>query len=149
MANQSSFRAIIEFMAEIGVYDVILPFLLVFTIIFAILEKTKILGVEKVGTVETTKKNINSIVAFVIAFLVIASVQLVTVINRVMADVVLLLILAICFLMLVGSLYKTGELDFTDKHKSWTKVLVTIMFIGVVVIFLNALDWLYYFLALF
>ena len=37
----SSFRSAIDFFGQVGVYDVILPFLLVFTIMFAILEKTK------------------------------------------------------------------------------------------------------------
>ena len=67
------FRGAIVFLEKLGVYDVVLPFLLVFTIIFAILEKTRILGVEKVGGQDLTKKNLNSIVAFVVAFLVIAS----------------------------------------------------------------------------
>ena len=43
----SSFRETIIFFEELGVYDVILPFLLVFCIVFAILEKSKIFGTEK------------------------------------------------------------------------------------------------------
>src|SRR3989338_8683840 len=93
MAEESTFRGVIVFLDKIGVYDVILPFLLVFTIVFAILEKTKILGSEKIDGKEHPKKNINAMVAFVIAFLVIASTQLVAVINQVMANVILLLIL--------------------------------------------------------
>ena len=99
MVEASGFRGVIEFLGDLGVYDIILPFLLVFTIVFAILEKTKILGVEKIDGRELTKKNLNSMVAFIMSFLVIASTQLVSVINEVMANVVLLLILAICFLM--------------------------------------------------
>ena len=60
MVEESIFRGVIDFLAKIGVYDIILPFLLVFTIMFAILEKTKVLGVENVGGNETTKKNLNS-----------------------------------------------------------------------------------------
>ena len=100
MVQESAFRGIIGFLDKIGVYDVILPFLLVFTIVFAILEKTKVLGLDKIDGKEFTKKNLNSMVAFVISFLVIASTQLVSVINEVMANVVLLLILAVSFLML-------------------------------------------------
>jgi len=148
MVEESAFRGVIGFLGKLGVYDIILPFLLVFTIIFAILEKTKILGKERVGDVEVTKKNLNSVVAFVIAFLVIASTQLVAVINEVMANVVLLLILAICFLMLVGTFF--GDKEFTlAEFKGWTKFFMILMFIGVVVIFLNALDWLQYVFAIF
>ena len=42
---------------QMGVLDVLLPFLLVFTIVFAVLQKTKILGTEKVGDEQKPKKN--------------------------------------------------------------------------------------------
>ena len=141
MVEESMFRGVISFLNKLGVYDIILPFLLVFTLIFAILEKTKILGIEKVKDQEYTKKNINAMVAFVVAFLVIASTQLVAVISSVMANVVLLLILAVCFLMLVGAFYGDKQFSLENSPK-WIKFLMIFMFIGVVVIFLNALDWL-------
>ncbi len=143
MAEESMFRGVISFLDKLGVYDIILPFLLVFTLVFAILEKTKILGVEKVKDQEYTKKNINAMVAFVTAFLVIASTQLVAVISSVMANVVLLLILSVCFLMLVGSFYSDKQFSLENSPK-WVKFLMIFMFIGVVVIFLNALNWLQY-----
>src|SRR3989338_9769971 len=136
MAEASVFRNAIGFMDKIGVYDIILPFLLIFTIVFAILEKTKILGLEKINGQELTKKNLNSIVAFVTAFLVIASTQLVAVINEVMANVVLLLILAVSFLMLVGVFF--GDKEFTlENFPSWVKFFMVFSFIGVVLIFLQ------------
>ena len=71
MPQQSVFRGIIEFFGDLGVYDVILPFILVFTIVFAILEKSQVFGSEKIKDVEYTRKNLNSMAAFVIAFLVV------------------------------------------------------------------------------
>lgn len=137
----SGFRGVVEFLGNIGVYDVILPFLLVFTIVFAILEKTRILGTEKVGDREITKKNLNAIVALMVAFLIIASTRLVAVINEVMANIVLLLILAISFLLLVGVFF--GSKEFTlEQYPGWIKFFMILMFLGIVVIFLNALDWL-------
>lgn len=148
MAEESIFRGTIIFLNKIGVYDVILPFLLVFTIMFAILEKTKVLGTEKINGRDYTKKNLNSIVAFVVAFLVIASTKLVAIINETMANVVLLLILAVCFLMLVGVFF--GSKEFTlENYPGWTKFFMVLMFIGIVLIFLNALGWMKYVLALF
>src|SRR3989338_8661152 len=142
MVEESSFRSAIGFLGKLGVYDVILPFLLVFTIVFAILEKTKILGMEKVGEREITKKNLNAMVAFVVAFLVIASTQLVAVINEVMANIVLLLILAISFLLLVGVFFGSKEFTLKD-YPGWITFFMVAMFLGIVVIFLNALDWLH------
>ncbi|MBU0459477.1 MAG: hypothetical protein KJ597_06935 [Nanoarchaeota archaeon] len=148
MVEESVFRGTIDFMGKLGVYDIILPFLLVFTIVFAILEKTKILGLERVGGEELTKKNLNSIVAFVMAFLVVASTQLVAVVNEVMANIVLLLILAVSFLMLVGVFF--GDKEFTlEQYSGWIKFFMVFMFIGIVLIFLNALNWLQYIFALF
>jgi len=148
MVDESGFRQVIVFLAKLGVYDVILPFLLVFTIVFAILDKTKALGTENINGKEVTKKNINAIVAFVIAFLVIASTKLVAVISEVMANVVLLLILAVSFLLLVGVFMGSKEVTL-EKFPGWTKFFMIFMFIGIVVIFLNALDWLKYLAAIF
>jgi hypothetical protein len=146
MVEESALRSTISFLGELGVYEVILPFLLVFTLVFAILEKTKLLGLEKVGGQEITKKNLNSMVALVTALLVVASTQLVAVINEVMSTVVLLLILILCFLLLVGSFF--GDKEFTLKdYPGWIKFLMVFTFIGIVAIFLNALDWLQFLLA--
>ncbi|MBS3166392.1 hypothetical protein J4444_04680 [Candidatus Woesearchaeota archaeon] len=143
MVEQTSFRTVIVFLDKLGVYDVVLPFLLVFTIVFAIFEKTKILGVEKYDGKEFTKKNLNAMTAFVIAFFVIASTKLVAIISEVMSNAVLLLILGVSFLLLVGVFF--GDKEFTlEKFPGWIKLMMIIMFIGIVLIFLNALDWLKY-----
>ncbi len=146
MVEESTFRGMLAFLDKLGVYDVILPFLLIFTIVFAILEKTKILGVEKVGSNELTKKNLNSMVAVITAFLVVASTKIVSVINEVMANVVLLLILGVTFLLLVGVFFEDKQFTLANFPK-WVKGMMIFMFIGIVVIFLNALGWLQVFAA--
>ncbi len=130
----SQFRGIIEFFDKIGVYDVLLPFLLVFTIVFAILEKTKIFGVEKIEGNEYTKKNLNAMTAFVISFMVVASSKLVETITEVSSNMVVLLFLSVFFLLLIGSFYKEGELVALEGN--WRKLFMIIMFIGIVAIFL-------------
>lgn len=137
MAEVSTLRESLEFFDRIGIYDVILPFLLVFTIVYAILEKTKVFGMEKVGEKTVTKKNLNSMAAFVISFLVVASSQLVEVITQVSSHMVILLMLSVMFLILVGSFYKEGEGVFLEK--GWKTLFMVIMFIGIVLIFLQAI----------
>ncbi len=132
----SQFREVLSFFDALGVYDVLLPFLLVFTIVYAILEKTKVFGTEKVGENQITRKNLNSMVAFVSAFLVIASTRLVAFINETVAHVVLLLILGICFLILAGS-FHSGDKEFF-LEKPWSTIFMVIMFIGIILIGLNA-----------
>ena len=141
MAEVTAFRGILEFFEEIGVYDVVLPFLLVFSIVFAILEKTKVLGVEKIEGKEYTKKNLNSMVAFVIGFLVIASSKLVEIITTVSAHVVVLLMASILFLLLVGSFFKEGGTS-VFLEGGWKVFFMWLMFLGILLIFLNALGWL-------
>ncbi|MBU0536748.1 MAG: hypothetical protein KKE20_07305 [Nanoarchaeota archaeon] len=134
----SVFRGALVFLDEIGIYDVVLPFLLVFAIVFAILEKTKVLGVEKLEGVEYTKKSINAIVAFVIGFLVIISTKLVGAINEAMANIVLLLLVSISFLLLIGSFFHYEEKVFLEKGV-WRTFFMIIMFIAVLLIFLQAI----------
>lgn len=140
MAEVTAFRGILQFFEKIGVYDVVLPFLLVFAIVFAILEKTKVLGTEKIEGKEYTKKNMNSMVAFVMSFLVIASSRLVEIITTVSAQVVILLMASILFLLLVGSFFKEGAGVFLEG--GWKVLFMWVMFVGILLIFMNALGWL-------
>jgi|TARA_Y100000310_G_scaffold101298_1_gene99299 hypothetical protein len=140
MAQESAFREALVFFGEIGIYDVVLPFLLVFTIVFAILEKTKVFGTEEVDGVKVTRKNLNAITSFVIGFMVIASSRLVEIISDISSQVVILLMLSIFFLLLVGSFYNAE--DFKDGvflNKPWNTIFMIIMFIGIITIFLQAI----------
>jgi len=132
------FRNIIEFFGAIGIYDVVLPFLLVFTIIFAIMEKTRVLGTEKIGGEEMTKKNLNAMVAFVIGFFVVASSRLVAIILDVSSQMVILLLLGVFFLLLVGTFFKEDEFPVFLKG-NWRTLFMLIMFVGIVAIFLQAI----------
>ncbi len=146
MAEVTQFRSIILFFQDLGIYDVVLPFVLVFTIVFAILEKTKVFGTEKIGDVSYTKKNLNAMTAFVISFLVVASSKIVAIINESLAKIVLLLLVSICFLMLVGSFMKERP-EGVFLEKGWQTFFMFFMFIGLVIIFMtsikdeNGLSW--------
>lgn len=138
MAEVTPFRNIILFFQDLGVYDVVLPFILVFTIMFAILEKTKVFGTDTVNDVQYSKKNLNAMTSFVIAFLVIASSKAVAIINESLAKVVLLLLVSVCFLMLVGSFMKETK-DGVSLKGGWAKFFTGFMFVGLVIIFLTSI----------
>lgn len=139
VAQETVFREVIVFFERLGIYDVILPFLLTFSIFFAILEKTKVLGTEKAlgSGEEVTKKNINAMVAFCGAFFVIASSKLVSTIQEAVGNVVLLLLVAVSYLLLIGTFFKEGE-DVTLEGGT-RKFMMILMFIGVVLIFAHAI----------
>jgi len=135
---QTIFGNVITFFERIGIYEVVLPFIMVFTIIFAILEKTRVFGTEKIKGEEYTKKNVNSLVAFCVAFFVIASSQLVEIITQVSAQAVILLLLSIFFLILIGSFHTQGAISLEEKS-GWRGLFMVIMFLGIVLIFLQAI----------
>ncbi len=137
MAEVTQFRNIILFFQDLGIYDVVLPFLLVFTIVFAILEKTKVFGTDKVGDVSYSKKNLNAMTAFVISFLVVASSKIVAIINESLAKVVLLLLISICFLMLVGSFMQERPEGFFLEG-GWKTFFIFFMFFGLAIVFLTS-----------
>jgi hypothetical protein len=137
MAEESMFRGIIEFFVELGIYDVILPFLLVFSIVYAILDKTRVLGTDEFEGKHIPKKNINAMIAFVIGFLVIVSKQLVSTINKALANVVLLLILIVMFLLLVGVFFKKDE--DVALSGGWRIGFMVAILISIIFIFFDAL----------
>ena len=138
MANV--FRDVIEFFGDIGIYDVVLPFLLIFTIIFAIFEKTRILGTDEIDGHKYPKKNLNSMVAFVIAFLVVASSRMVAVINEAMANIVLLVLIVVSFLLLIGIFYSEDEEVILEGP--WRTAFMVVLLVAILLIFLYALGWL-------
>ncbi len=86
-----------------GLTDVLLPFLLIFVIIYAILQKTKILG--------EGRKNLNTIVALVVGLLVViphvtgrfpANADPVIIINDALPQVSIVLVAVIFLLILIG-----------------------------------------------
>jgi len=139
-AEVTPFREIIDFFAKIGVFDVVLPFLLVFTVVFALLERTKVFGMEKIDGKEYTKKNLNSAAAFVISFLVVASSELVGIITEISSKFVVLLFLIILFLLLVGSFFKEEPHAVFLEHGGWRTAFMGLVFVGLIFIFLDALD---------
>lgn len=85
---------------NLGLLDVILPFLLIFTISFAILQKSKILG--------ERAKNFNTILSFVLAMAAIVphvtgtGPDVVVIINAALPNVSLLMIASLMVLLLIG-----------------------------------------------
>lgn len=132
---------VVEFFKELGVYDVVLPFVLVFTIMFAILERSKIFGTDKVGDKEWTKKNLNAMMSFVVSFLVVASSKLVETITKVSSEIVVLLLLIVFFLMLVGTFRTYDEIKGGKilHEQAWRTGFMLVIAVVIVFIFLDAI----------
>ncbi|MEW6063500.1 MAG: hypothetical protein AB1571_03990 [Nanoarchaeota archaeon] len=85
---------------ETGMFEVVLPFLLVFAIVFAILEKTKILGTDE--TAKKPKTNINVVVSLVIGLLLVLQTEIVQIINNFLPKISLVIIVVLMFLIVLG-----------------------------------------------
>src|SRR3989344_8733796 len=68
------FGEILNWFERMGGYEVVLPFLLIFTVIFALLQKIKILGTDKGGE---PRKNLNITLAFILSLIFITQTDLV------------------------------------------------------------------------
>src|SRR5574341_626320 len=130
---------VLDFFKELGIYDVVLPAIVVLTIMFAIVERTNVGGTE--GEKKYTKKNLNAMVSFVTAFMVVASSTLVEAITKVSSEIIVLLLLVVFFLMLVGTFSTTAEIDAGEllKEKPWRIGFMIVIAIAIIFIFLDAL----------
>ncbi len=108
---------------DVGLYEVILPFMLIFTVSFAILQKVKVLG---------DKKEFNVIVALVIGLLFVRNQYLVGLINRFLPNVSLFMIVILMFLLVFGI--------FAGEYKGWTGIMLSIAFIVSLAFILIALS---------
>src|SRR3989338_7246136 len=116
----------VKLLQDFGFFDVILPFLLVFTVVFGILEKTKIFGTE--GEKGHPKKNIDAMVAFF---------------QESLPMVALILVAIICFLMLIGSFATSKEeFNFMEMFGGWKTPLAVVFVISIIAIFFQSFGWL-------
>lgn len=90
------FTQMIRSLEQMGFYDVILPFLLVFSIFFGVLQKVNLFGKTPQA------KNINIIVAFVTAFFVLRVPSIIAIINQFLPNVSLIVIVLLMFLLILG-----------------------------------------------
>lgn len=112
----------IDYLVEIGVYDVFLPFLLVFSMVFAILEKTKILG--------SDKTNINAVVAVVVGLLLVVQKGIVEIINLFLPRVSLIMVVILMGLLLIAMV--AGK-EFTGVTGTTFGVAVVLIIISIII----------------
>lgn len=91
-----------------GVYDYLLPFLLIFVVLFAILEKTMIFGATGPETDKKPKTNINIVFALLVSAIVIFNTKVKEVILGYLPGASLVIVIAIMF-MLVAAMFSTGS----------------------------------------
>jgi len=114
--------------------ETILPFLLVFTIVFAILQKTEILG--------KGKKQVDAIVGLVAGLLVISFASVTGLIIQIIPFLAVALVVILVFMILVGSFHSKGDF-FSPGMKTFMMVLAFIAVAIAVVFFTGFWEYLY------
>ncbi|MBW2981088.1 hypothetical protein KY360_06755 [Candidatus Woesearchaeota archaeon] len=121
-----------------GLTDVMLPFLLIFVIIFAVLEKSKLFGEEK--------RNINTVIALVFSLLVViphvtnrypAGMDVVDILNTALPAVSIVVVAILMLLVLIG-IFGHEKVFLGMTAPGWI-TFVSIMII--LLIFGNAAGW--------
>ena len=135
------FVEFVEVLESWGLTDALLPFLLIFVIIFAVLQKTRVLG--------EGKKNFNVIVSLVISLLVVIphvtrsyppGGDIVEILNTALPNVSILVVAIVMLLVLIGIL--GGEARWMGGSLSgWIAIFA---FLIILWIFGRAAGWFYY-----
>lgn len=136
----SPLETAVAFLDAFGFFNVILPFIFVFAVMYAILEKTAILGKEKKGDKDVPRSSINAMVSFAVGLFVVGATNVVSVIRESLPMIVLVLIAIVCFLLLAGSFMEAGEFSFAkEEYRNWRIFLTILMFIAVILIFMGVI----------
>lgn len=137
MAYGGTLGDVIIQLDNLGLTDVLLPFLLIFTILFAVLQKSKLLGADK--------KNFNIILALIISLLVVIphitnsypeNADVVQIINQSIPNVAVVIVAILMVLLLMGVF--GVEFTWAGKVTGW---IVMIALACVVGIFGKAAGW--------
>ena len=125
------FRAIIDNLVNIGFYSVVLPFILIYVVVFAILEKSGIFSKEDKIDVKQTK-NVNAIIAFVFALFTVASVNTVMYIQDLILNIVLFIVFILVLLILLGFVFGNSYKElFNNKIVKWSVfgIIITVVLV--------------------
>lgn len=89
-----NFKEVLDMMEELGFFEIILPFILIFTLVFAVLQKTMLFGKES--------KKYNTIIALVIALLFLTASKLIEAVNKMLPIVAIILVGVLGLFMIMG-----------------------------------------------
>ena len=112
----------------------IFPFLLIFVLVFAILQKSEILG--------KGKKQIDALIALVMGLIVISFGYAVYIINNLIPFLAVALVIILVFMLLLGSFFKSGEFNIPGWLKVVFGIIIFIALTITVLVLTGAWDYL-------
>jgi uncharacterized membrane protein len=126
---QAPFEKIFSLLADFGLFRVILPFLLIFVIFYAIITKTKVLG----GPDDSWVKPSAAVIGLVAGFFVVAYTPVVSALYSIIPQAGFILVVLVLMLMVLGMVGVKVTENFSDKMTPIAGIIVII----VVIIFMT------------
>jgi hypothetical protein len=115
MVSFFDFRYALQQWETIGLFDVFLPFLLIFTIIFAILQKTKIFQ---------ARKGIDAIVAMALSFIVILNPFVTDIMKVILQNTVIAIMIIVALMLIMGLILGAKK----PKHWNFLGLIIGFVF---------------------
>jgi hypothetical protein len=134
------FQDLIQTLYNLGVGDVLLPFLLIFTIVFAVMQKSEPFGKgnKKIHVVIALILGLVVVIPHIIGLYPTPESDVVNIINHALPNVAVLLV-AILMVLLLAGMFGQSASSWTGSIKGWIAVL---SFAVVAFIFARAAGWL-------
>lgn len=118
------FEAIIQLLQDFGFFRVVLPFLLIFALFYALLNKTGVLGQPN----DPWTRSVSTIIALVAAFLVIAYTPVVDALATLIPQASFLLVLIMLLLMIIAFIVPSwGKAIEEPKWWLWIPVFLLVL----------------------
>lgn len=128
----------VKFLSELGFQEVVLPFILVFTISYAIFERTMILGTTSSGK---SQNNLNAMAAFVLGFTFIAFSAYVAALNIILPSLAIFLLMIFFLNLLLGFF---GLHEHKSLKGNWVMGFLFVGIVGIFAVslgFINKTNW--------
>src|SRR3989344_6631342 len=119
----SFFGDLTKSMEQWGLFDVVLPFLLVFTVVFAFLEKTKVFGTNP------QVKRFNIIIAIVMGLLSVRLPIYVNIINNSLPKIAVMIVALLMYFILVAMFSGEGYEKQFSGYLKWILVVLVLFVI--------------------
>ena len=131
----ADFREMVDWLKDMGFFDIVLPFLLVYAICYAVLEKSRIFYINKGGEEDKSLKNISMIVSFVFGLFAVASLQFISFAQNFIVYSSMVLIFFVGILIVLGLIFGDSWIMFFKKGEDWN-MKVIYFFFGILAFFM-------------
>lgn len=120
----------IGLLQDFGFFSVVLPFLLVYSLVYGLLVNTKMFGDD------TASKSVNQVIALVIGAFVITSTDVVNLMLGVIPQASFLLVVVLMLMMIAAMMGLTKSTLFGDggfsKFKGFSFIIITLVFLMII-----------------